>query len=124
MIEKAILIRSNETDKYLQLGWWNIDNGVPDIDGAKYIFVHNGKGNATGVYKLSNVTSFGQQCAKPYAELTYTDGKETWRRVNFWEFAKNLDSDWFGVQNLPIYKQGQGTPIMVANVDTVTKTIV
>lgn len=43
MIEKAILIRSNETDKYLQLGWWNIDNGVPYIDGAKYIFVHNGK---------------------------------------------------------------------------------
>lgn len=34
---KTLLIRTNEIEPYLQLGWWNIDN-IPDLKGLKFIF--------------------------------------------------------------------------------------
>lgn len=115
---KAILIRSNETDMYKQLGWWNISK-VPDLKDAKFIFVHNGKGNVTGAYSLSKINSWGGECAEPYAALNV--GTET--RVSFYEFAKPLSVvDWFIVKT-PITKKGQGAPVQVVDFDSKAKVI-
>lgn len=119
-VEKAILIRSNETDMYKQLGWWNISK-VPALEDAKYIFVHNGKGNVIGAYSLSKINSWGAECIVPYATLQDVNKNDP--RVSFYEFAKPLDVDWFSV-NTPIYKKGQGAPIMVVNFDKKTRTII
>ena len=63
-MDKALLIRSNETEAYKQLGYWNLDK-VSNLKDLKYIFVHNGAGAVTGAYELVYEKN-GFRTDKPY----------------------------------------------------------
>lgn len=128
-MEKVLLIRSNETDAYKQLGYWNIDK-VSSLKDLKYIFVHNGNGAVTGAYEvLYKKNDFTTE--KPYSVITGTVEKKdedgTVRviknvRVNFYEFVKPMNVKYFSVV-VPATKQGESNPVRVAQFDKKSMTI-
>lgn len=124
---KTLLIRTNETVPYLQLGWWNIDN-IPDLKGLKFIFAHNGAGICTGAYEIKEKSWINPKTGEysdiiiPYSikvdEIHKKDKNgnkiiKTVKRVNFFEYV-NVREDLKTVK-IPKTKQGQGYPLQVVN---------
>lgn len=128
-MDKVLLIRSNETEAYKQLGYWNIDK-VSSLKDLKYIFVHNGNGAVTGAYEVL-YTKNGFTTEKPYSVISGTVEKKdedgTVRtiknvRVNFYEFVKPLNVKFYSVV-VPATKQGEASPVRVAQFDKKTMTV-
>lgn len=135
-MDKTLLIRTNETEPYKQLGWWNIDN-IPDLEGLKFIFAHDGQGNVTGAYEVKTKswenTKTGEwaDIIVPYAvkvDRLYKKDKtgntitKLVKRVNFLEYV-NVRED-FKTVKMPKTKQGQGYPLQVVDFDDTTNTII
>lgn len=126
-MDKTLLIRTNETEPYKQLGWWNIDN-IPDLEGLVFIFAHDGQGNVTGAYEVKTKswenTKTGEwaDIIVPYAvkvdrqhkkDKTGNQITKLVKRVNFLEYV-NVREDLKTVK-IPKTKQGQGYPLQVVN---------
>lgn len=124
---KTILIRTNEIEPYLQLGWWNIDN-IPDLKGLKFIFAHNGDGICTGAYEIKEKSWENPKTGEwadiiiPYAikvdriHKKDKNGNEiikTVKRVNFLEYVNTRED--LKIIKIPKTQQGQGYPLQVVN---------
>ena len=129
-MDKALLIRSNETEAYKQLGYWNLDK-VSNLKDLKYVFVHNGAGAVTGAYELVYEKN-GFRTDKPYSVISGTVEKKDQNgevttvknvRVNIYEFTKPLNVKYYSV-SVPVTKQGQAQPVQVVQFDKKNMTIV